>query len=134
MYKARLQLASLTRHFGLGCRDGILSFFAQYWQKTSLSKRVVALVEAFTHIIFTKNLELVVQNSPINHNQINQHANESLQSPPQCGHQNDSHKRGETRASAQSGCLGARVRSPTQWGVSLFAKSIRKQRGHHLVV
>ena len=40
----------------------------------------------------------------------------------------------ETRASAQSGCLGARVRLPTQWGISLFAKSIRKPKGgHHLV-
>ena len=35
----------------------------------------------------------------------------------------DSHKRGVTRASAQSGCLGARARSPTLVGVSLFVKS-----------
>ena len=87
VYKAMLQLASLTRRFGLRCRDGSLSFFAQYWRNTSLSKRVVALVEAFTHTICTKNLELVVQNSPFNLNYINQHATESLQSPPQWGHQ-----------------------------------------------
>ena len=51
------------------------------------------------------------------------------------GTKNDGHKRGETRASAQSaGCLGARARSPTQVGVSLFVKIKQKQRGHHLVV
>ena len=33
----------------------------------------------------------------------------------------------ETRASAQSGCLGARARSPTLVGVSLFVKSIWKE-------
>ena len=40
----------------------------------------------------------------------------------------ESHKRGETRASAQSGFLGARARSPTQVGVSLFVK-IRTNKG-----
>ena len=36
----------------------------------------------------------------------------------------------ETRASAQSGCLGARVRLPTQWGgLSLWEVNWKKQRG-----
>ena len=51
VYKPRLQLTCLTRRFGLGHKDGILSFLAQYLRNTSLSKHsfFVELEEAFAH-------------------------------------------------------------------------------------
>ena len=45
----------------------------------------------------------------------------------------DDHKRGETRASTQSGYLGARARSPTLVGVPLFVKSKTNKRGTTLL-
>ena len=57
VYKPRLQLNCFTRRFGLGHKDGILSFFAQYLRNTSLSKRVLLdELEALTHEIKQTNL------------------------------------------------------------------------------
>ena len=52
----------------------------------------------------------------------------SLHSPPQWGHQKMRATNQETRASAQSGCLRARVRLPTQ-GESLSSCNQYSQKG-----
>ena len=63
VYKPRLQLTCFTRRFGLGHKDGILIFFAQYLWNTSLSKRVFLdeLEEALAHEITQNNLAQDVQ-------------------------------------------------------------------------
>ena len=63
VYKPRIQLTCFTHRFGLGHKDGILSFFAQYLRNTSLSKRVFLdeLEEALAHDITQNNLAHDVQ-------------------------------------------------------------------------
>ena len=70
VYKPRLQLTCFTRRFGLGHKDGILSFLAQYLQNSLLSKRVffVELEEALAHKIAQNNLVRDVQQLTHNHN------------------------------------------------------------------
>ena len=69
VYKPRLQLTCLTRRFGLGHKDGILSFLAQYLRNTSLSKHAffVELEEALAHKWYKMcNIDNLITNNQTN--------------------------------------------------------------------